>query len=239
MVESREGSSAVQLLSKCELFQELDTAELSVLAKYAVRRSYDPGTMIFCAGDPGDSLMGIVSGEVRISRPTADGDEIIIAIFGPGRLFGEIAVLDGQGRSADALAVTKVDVVVLERRSLVPFILERPVFGLELLKLICGKLRAADERSSDFLFLELSARLAKALLRLCTPSQAVGRAGRTHLTQGEIARIVGATRTNVNRQLKKWERDGLVEMRKGWIVVNDRDALATVAKTYNAGTSDI
>ena len=116
--------------------------------------------------------------------------------------------------------------------------MRRPELSLGLLKLVCGKLRIADERSSDFLFLDLPSRLAKALLRLCVPSINLERPGKTSLTQSELARVVGGTRSNVNRQLKQWERAGIIEMKKGWIAVVDRRLLSVLtnpAETASRG----
>ena len=150
---------------------------------------------------------------------------MIIADFKSGEAFGEIALLDGDGRSADAIALTNCELVVLERCDLVPFLERRPGLCIALLRTLCAKIRVADERSSDFLFLDLTERLAKALLKLCPSDQKAGRPGRTSLTQGELAKIVGATRPNVNRQLRAWEKQGVIKHRKGWIVVVDPDQL--------------
>lgn len=219
---SRTGEVA-DLLQRCTLFAQLDRADLVRLAEFARRERHPSGKTIFRTGDPGESLMGILVGEVRIVRASEDG-EIIITDLKAGDIFGEIAVLDGRDRSADAVAVTNCELVVLERRNLIPFLMQRPELSIELLRLICGKLREADERSNDFLFLNLEARLAKALLRLCGPDKA-----RTSLTQGELAKLVGGTRPNVNRQLKAWERVGVIELRKGWIVLQDRQPLEETA----------
>ncbi|MCC6735585.1 MAG: Crp/Fnr family transcriptional regulator [Bauldia sp.] len=219
-------SELARLLRGCALFGDLDEPDVRVLAERARRQRWDAGATIFRAGDPGESLMGVLSGAVRISRPTVDGGEIIMADFTNGDIFGEIALLDGNGRSADAMALTNCEVIVLERRDLMPFLLQRPAFCVNLLRLLCGKLRIADERSSDFLFLDLQSRLAKALLRLCQPERVAEGAGRTSLRQGELARIVGGTRPRINRLLKEWERGGILQLSKGWIVVRDRARLA-------------
>jgi CRP-like cAMP-binding protein len=215
------------VLRRCSLFGGLDRDDLLKLAGYSKRKKFGPGEPIFHAGDAGESLIGVVVGRVRISRTSSDGDSIIINDFGPGELIGEIALLDGGGRSADASALTNCDLIVLERREFLPSLRERPALCIDLLKTLCAKVRLADERSSDFLFLDLSARLAKALLRLC-PSDVPGRPGRTALSQGELAKIVGATRPNVNRQIKEWERGGIIELSKGWIVVRSRDDLNAI-----------
>jgi CRP-like cAMP-binding protein len=199
------------------------------LASYSRRKKFGAGETIFHAGDAGESLIGVVTGQIRISRTSSDGDTIIINDFGPGELFGEIALLDGGGRSADATALTNCSLIILERREFVPFLLNRPEVCIDLLKILCAKVRVSDDRSSDFLFLDLGSRLARALVRLCTQSESSGRPGRTALSQGELAQIIGATRPNVNRQIKEWERSGILEQSKGWIILRKRDDLNAIA----------
>ncbi|MGD9740751.1 MAG: Crp/Fnr family transcriptional regulator [Bauldia sp.] len=196
------------------------------MARHVTRRRYAAHAPIFHAGDDGESLMGVLSGSVRISRPTADGEDIILADFGPGEVFGEIAVLDGRGRSADATATLNTELFILERRDLLGFLRERPELYVNLLSLLCAKIRIADERTSDLVFLDLRGRLAKALLA----RTADGGTNRTSLTQSDLARVIGGTRSNVNRQLKAWERDGLIRQDKGWIVVVDRMGLGAEAR---------
>jgi len=215
-----------ELLRNCRLFSGLDQAGLETLAAHAGRRKYSAGSPVFHAGDAGDSLMGILSGEVRISRPTRDGDDIILADFGPGEVLGEIAVLDGKGRSADAMAIATTELIILERADLFAFLAQRPEFYSRLIAMLCEKIRRADERTTDFAFLDLKSRLAKALLSRSSPDRA---AGRIALTQTELARIVGGTRSNVNRLMKAWERDCVIRMDKGWIELRDRPALALTA----------
>lgn len=217
-----------RLLGGCTLFRDLVEPDLRLLAERARRQRWSAGETIFSAGDSGESLLGVLAGVVRISRPAVDGGEIIMADFAKGDIFGEIAVLDGNGRSADAIALTNCEAIVLERRDLMPFLFSRPTFCVSLLKLLCGKLRVADERSSDFLFLDLPSRLAKSLLRLCAPSPSERGGSRTALRQGELARIVGGTRPRINRLLKEWERLGFLQLSKGWIIVLDRPRLSAM-----------
>jgi CRP-like cAMP-binding protein len=229
MLSKSPAEEVALLLGKCALFRDLDHADRLALATRSTRRNYAPGDAVFITGDPGESLMGILQGHVRISRPTVDGGQLIIADFGPGEVFGEIAILDGQGRSADATALTNCEMVVVERRELIALLERRPAFALSLLSLVAGKLRQADQRSSDFLFLDLSARLAKALLARAGDGKALPAAGaKLSLTQGELALIVGGTRPNVNRLLKEWQRSGLIDQRKGWIVIVQPAQLAAL-----------
>jgi CRP-like cAMP-binding protein len=222
-------SEDADVLGKCSLFRGLDRLDLLKLASYSKRKKIGPGEPIFHAGDTGESLIGVVVGQVRISRTSSDGDTIIINDFGAGELFGEIALLDGGGRSADATTLTNCELIVLERREFLPFLRDRPELCIDLLKTLCAKVRLADERSSDFLFHDLESRLARALLRLCAQPEASGRPSKTALSQGELAQIIGATRPNVNRQIKEWERSGILEQSKGWIILRRREDLDAIA----------
>ncbi len=222
--DERDGTEFARLFRKCSLFSGLDTADLATLAARAHRRRLVQGEPIFHAGAPGDSLVGVLVGAVRISLPSRGGKELILADIQAGEVFGEIAMLDGGVRSADAVAVTNCDLVILERRDIVPFLLQRPELCLRLISLICGRLRLADERTLDIAFLDLSARLAKVLLERSSAS----RSARLGFSQSEMAHMIGASREKVNRQLKQWEREGLVALRNGWIIVREREALAAM-----------
>lgn len=226
-----EGSpeAASRLLKSCVLFRDLGDADIGALAERATMRRYPAGDAIFHMGDPGESLLGIVAGTVRITRITAQGDELILADFGAGDVFGEIALLDGQGRSATAIAVTNCTLVCLARTDFLAFLGSRPEVAASIIRLLCGKLRTADDRSSDFIFLGLGGRLAKAILSRAVAAPAYP-GGRVSLNQSELATMIGATRSNVNRQLKAWERAGVVAMTRGWIVVLDRSGLAAEGK---------
>jgi CRP/FNR family cyclic AMP-dependent transcriptional regulator len=217
--------AATRVLKSSILFRELDEADVVELTERASLRRYAAGEAIFHLGDPGESLMGIVSGTVRIARITAEGDELVLADFDTGDVFGEIALLDGRGRSATATAITNCTLVCLSRPDFLAFLRSRPEVAASIIRLLCGKLRAADDRSSDFVFLSLGGRLAKAILARAVPSPAHP-GGRVSLSQSELATMIGATRSNVNRQLKAWERSGIVSMTRGWIVVLDRAAVA-------------
>ncbi|MGV8838950.1 MAG: Crp/Fnr family transcriptional regulator [Bauldia sp.] len=219
---------AVRLLKSSVLFRDLDEAGLRELAAHAAWRRYAAGQAIFHMGDPGESLMGIATGTVRITRTTAQGDEIILADFVPGDVFGEIALLDGQGRSANATAIANCTLLVLSRGDLLVFLGTRPKLAVSIIRLLCGKLRTADDRSADLVFLSLGGRLAKAVLARAVGSPAFP-GGRISLSQSELATMIGATRPNVNRQLKAWEREGIVAMNRGWITVVDREALKAEA----------
>ena len=157
-----------QLLSKGLLFGALDDDARRELAGHAHRRSFDTGEPIFHVGAPGQSMVVILNGTVRVSLPGPRGKGVILADLPAGELLGEVALLDGRERSADATALTKCELVVLERRDVVAFLEKRPDVCLKLLELMCARLRKSDQRMSDIAFLELSVRLAKVRPRVAT-----------------------------------------------------------------------
>ena len=218
-----------RLLSKSLLFGALDDAARRELAARVHRKSYDVGEPIFHVGAPGQSLMVILAGTVRISLPGPRGKAVILADLGVGEVLGEIALLDGKERSADATALTKCDLLLLERRDVVAFLGKRGDICLKLLELMCARLRKSDQRMSDIAFLELSVRLAKLLLDRLGPAGRPGAKSKLSLSQTELAGMINATRENVNRCLRDWQRQEIVDIDERWIIVLRRDALAAIA----------
>ncbi len=218
-------------LQKCFLFQALNDQARAEIAARAHRRRFAAGAAIFRAGDPGQSMMAIATGTVRISLPTVPGREVVLADLGPGEVFGEVALLDGKDRSANASALSTCELLELERRDVLPFLAERPEVCVRLLALLCDRLRRADQRMSDIAFLDIPARIARTLLaRIGDPSERRPKP-KLALSQGELAAMVGASRENVNRHLRDWQRRGILESRSGWIVVLSRETLVTLAGT--------
>ena len=210
-------------LARCILFKALDAAGQRELAASAHRRRYRAGTPIFQFGDPGDSMMAVLSGTVRITLPVLKGREMVLADIGAGEVFGEIALLDGCDRSAAAMAFTNCEVLVLERRDALRFLGLHPEACLKLLELLCGRVRRSDERMLDVGFCEIPVRLAKVLLAR------TGDKARVSFSQSDLASMIGASRENVNRHLRDWRRRGILERKDGWIVILQRDMLAALA----------
>ena len=143
-------------------------------------------------------------------------------------MFGEIALLDGKERTADAVALTACELLVVERRSFLPFLLRRPEMCVRMLSLLCERLRRTDEQVEDLLFRQLENRLARTLLRL---GQDYGRQERgvvridLALSQAELANLVGGSRERVNRHLHSLQRSGVIALERKTIVIRDAKAL--------------
>ena len=225
---------ARRMLGECVLFRGLNPKERADLAARARMRNFSAGETIFLMGASGDSMMAVLDGNVRISVPSPEGKEIVLAIIQPGEVFGEIAVLDGKERTAEATAMTDCTLAVLERRDVMAFLESNPTGWPRLVDLLCARLRHSDRQIAEMAFLQLPVRLAKALLRMA--DMAAGLAGaragaRIRLTQRELGNIVGMTRESVNKCLREWQRKGIIRVDDNAIVIVKRDELEEVAHT--------
>ncbi|MBV8566623.1 MAG: Crp/Fnr family transcriptional regulator [Methylobacteriaceae bacterium] len=221
-----------RILDRCLLFRVLDERSRSELLARARRSSFAAGLPIFHLGDPGQSMMAVLTGTVRVSLPTLKGRTIVLADLPAGEVFGEVALLDGKERSADATALTNCELLVLERRDVLPFLERHPAVCLKLMELLCARLRLSDDRMVDITFFELPVRLAKTLLRRAkAPARALEGIGHPRVSdsQSELANMIGNTRENVNRCLRDWQRRGILDLQDGWIVILHREALEILA----------
>lgn len=221
-----------KLLEKCQLFGALDHAAQAGLAIHAYRKRFRAGEQVFSIGSPGQSMMAVCSGTIRITYPSTTGKEIILTDLGPGEVFGEISLLDGNERSANAVCATNAELLILERADIIPFLERNPQICLKLLNVMCGRLRRANELMADIAFYDLPKRLAKQLVRLMG-----GIAGdaehvpktRLSCSQTELANMIGASRENVNRCLNDWQRRGMVKLEDGWLVLVMPSVIETLA----------
>jgi CRP/FNR family transcriptional regulator, cyclic AMP receptor protein len=218
-----------RILERHFLLGRLSPSEIEALVTYSRVERYAAGEEIFAKGAPGQSMMAVLLGTVRISSISLAGKEIVFNLIGPGEIFGEIAMLDGGERSGDAAAVTDSEILVISRRDLMPFLENHADICLLLIKVLCRRLRRTSEQVEDVLFRHLEARIAKALLQLAGhPEQASldNRVLDLHLSQRELANIVGSSRESINKQLQIWQRAGFIEVAKGAIVIRDAAAIA-------------
>ena len=233
MESKHEPTDKVSLLSAHWLLQHLSPSELETLAQHARMEKHAANKVIFWKGDPGHSMMVVVKGRVRIRSYSAQGKEVILNIINPGEVLGEIALLDGKERTADAIAMGPVEVLVLARRDFLPFLERNQKACIRLLTVLCDRLRRTSEQVEDLLFLEQPARLAKTLLRLAKENEyapdddgeEAGLCVDLKLSQKELGAVAGMRRESVNRHLQEWRADGLITLKDGLIWINDPDAL--------------
>jgi CRP-like cAMP-binding protein len=148
-----------------------------------------------------------------------------------GEIFGEIALLDGQPRTADAVAMTDCELMVIERRDFMNFVHGEPTVALKLIELLCARLRWSSQHFEELVFLNLPARLARLLLRLLSQDEDQAEEGKLKITQLEISHMLGSTRESVNKQLRIWTRQKWISLERGGIVLLAPDELAAVANS--------
>jgi CRP-like cAMP-binding protein len=221
---------ARRLLANCILFRGLVTGERDAIVARARMRHVAAGETIFLMGSPGNSMMAVLRGTVRISVPSPEGREIVLAILQAGEVSGEIALLDGKERTADARAMTACDLAVLERNDVMEFLERQHNAWPRLVEVLCDRLRATDLQMAEVAMQQLPVRLANVLLRMAH-SETLGRPGdKVQVSQRELGNIVGAARESVNKCLSEWQRSGLVRIEGTSITISDRTTLEHVAE---------
>ena len=189
-------------LKQVPLFAGLADEDIRGLMALAKRRTFRSGEVIFHREDPGQVLYVIKEGKVKISLISPDGQEISLVVFGKGECFGEFAILDGLPRSADAVALEKVECYTLQRSDFHNAIMKNPKIAIQIIEVLTRRLRSTDQMVEDLIFLDVYGRVAKKLLELAdTHGTKVDDGTRidVRLTQQEIASMVGASRESVNK----------------------------------------
>lgn len=219
------------LLGQHYLLKHLAPADLDQLARMAITRLCKPNEAVFLKGDPGNSMMAVVHGRVRICSYSSEGREVVLNVISPGQVFGEIALIDGGPRTADAFAMDATELVVLSRRDFLPFLERNPQICIKLLEVLCERLRATSAQVEDFFFLDLRSRLAKRLLAAAGPAShndAAADPGTVRLSQHMLASMIGTSREAVNKQLRAWEEAGLIALKRGAITILKRPRLEEI-----------
>jgi len=223
------------VLAQHEFFRNVSGSIIERLASHARLTSYAAGAQIFKKGDEGLGLLAVLSGRVKISVPSHDGKEIVLNLIGPNEIFGEIALLDGGPRTADALAITKCQLLALDRRDFVSVVNEEPSLAVRLLALMSARLRQTREQVEDMTFSDPQTRLAKALLRLADIQGAIRTdEPRITITQKELGRTIGLSRESTNKWLRDWEDAGRISLEKGACIIKDRGFLAELVEASGA-----
>jgi CRP/FNR family cyclic AMP-dependent transcriptional regulator len=216
-----------KLLATHPFFSGFDRAIIDRLLSHAVTRRVKKNTVLFRKGDTGSSLYAVCAGLVRISVPSERGQDAIFNLIPPGDLFGEIALLDGGVRTADAVVIEHSELMVIERRDFIPLVREYPDVAMKLIEVVCTRLRRTSEQVEDIVFLGLPERLAKALLRLHTRSTA-NPDNMIRITQRDLSQMIGASRESANKLLRDWQRRGWLKLRRGGLILTNPKALAAM-----------
>jgi CRP-like cAMP-binding protein len=216
------------LLLHTHLFGTMESEALQRLAEKAKRRSYGRGEVIFREEEPGDALCVVVEGLVKIYLTSTDGDEMVLVTLGPSTVFGELPMVDGGPRSASAAAVEASTLLTLTRTALLEALSDSPQLVDGLLRSLGSVVRRLTDQAADLVFLDLHGRVAKLLLGLAEEhgtTDAGRRALDLHLTQTDLANMVGGSRQSVNQVLHSFERLGYLDLDGRRIVIKKPDLL--------------
>jgi CRP/FNR family cyclic AMP-dependent transcriptional regulator len=215
-----------QLLSKHFLISTMPERALDDLVKFSTVIRVEQHRDIFSKGEPGDCLYGLLAGRVRIYSTSPEGNEITLNVMEAGDFFGEIAILDGRTRTASASAMEHSDLLRIHRDHFLPYLKANPDLILRMLSLLCDRLRWTSSAIEDAVFLSLPARVAKRLLYLadhhCRPEQ---RDITVPISQNDLAKMVGASRETVNKQLALWRSAGILDTARSSILIRNSEAL--------------
>lgn len=199
-----EPDKATTYFKQVSFFAELPEEEILALSSATKRRTFRSGEVIFHRDDPGQVFYMIIEGKVKISNISPDGQEVAYTVFGKGEVFGELALFDGLPRSADAIALEKVECYTLQRSDFQKAILKNPKIAILLLEALSKRLRNTNNMVEDLIFLDVYGRVAKKLLELADTHGVKSDDGviiDVRLTQQELASMVGASRESVNKVL--------------------------------------
>jgi CRP-like cAMP-binding protein len=216
------------LLRSHPFFGALTDTETQTLLKGARYRMVVAGEVVFLRHDPADGLYGVLSGSVLMVVDSVEGKELVLNRHGAGEFFGEVALLDGEGRSATAVAYEPSKLVHVGRDRLLAFLKQHPEAMLRIVQVLCARMRRVTHLVEDSLFLDVPTRLARQIVALA------GVRGKTtdnlaattlQLSQNDLARMLGVSREFVGRQLGLWRDAGIVELSRRRLTVRDPKAL--------------
>jgi CRP/FNR family cyclic AMP-dependent transcriptional regulator len=214
----------IALLQQIPLFADLSKETLASLAGTLEQRTYRKGQTILRQGEAGESLFVIVSGQVRIYTLSPDGHELSMCIYSKGDFFGEMALLTGQPRSASAEAMRRTETLVLHRLAFHNHLLSHPQAAVRLIETLSQRLRRTTESVEELVSLNVNQRIARKLLELAERYGVEQAGGRIlidlDLSQEAIASLVGTTRESANRALSALRDQGIVQIERVHILVN-------------------
>ena len=224
-----------EVLRRVWLFSGLHRSEIARVGSLALVRRYAAREMVVRQGDDSGDLFAVLSGRLKVTWNDAEGGEVLLSILESGDVFGEIALLDDRPRSATVTAMESCELLMVDRAGFRTLLATVPTLALNLLLVMSRRLRDLSDRTQNMSVLNVECRLAKVILQLAERFGKEERRGEILLTlklsQQELANMVGATREFVNRCLRGWQDQGIIELSKGRVVIRDVAALAAVCES--------
>jgi len=223
----------IDVVRKAPLFAALDDEAARALMESMTSSHLERGDILFREGDQGDRIYVIGEGKIKLGRTSVDGRENLLAVLGPGEMFGELSLFDPGPRTATATAIAETQLIALGHDDLNAFLSGRPAVAATMLAALARRLRRTNETLSDLVFTDVPGRVAKALLDL---SNRFGRASEDgilvahDLTQEELAQLVGASRETVNKALADFATRGWIKLEARAVVLMDVERIQRRAR---------
>jgi CRP-like cAMP-binding protein len=220
----------VALLHQVPVFSTLAEPELARVAEVAVPRLFAAGEVVFREGDESNTCYVVRSGHARATREHQDGRSITLARFGPGDIFGELAMFDNERRSATVEALEPMEAIAILGGDMRRLLREHPDIAVKLIAAIARRLRETNERLARQSFQTVQSRVAAVIAQLVEAARAEGAGGDGDVlitvTQAEVAQLAGSSRESASRFLAVLERAGIISQGRGRLLVHDPEALA-------------
>ncbi len=220
-------------LIKNPLFQDLDETIFDNLLNAAKPKIVKARANIFHEGDEGGSMLMVLSGQIKISTIAPNGKECVLAFLGPGDVIGELTVFDGGARNASAQAMEPSRLLELTRGAVISMLEKSPSTAIKIIEILCKRLRATSAMVEDATLLTAAPRLARALLRLIETNGVDTDDGvliDLALSQSTLGAHAGLLRESVNRQMRAWEKDGVISRRNDRIVILQQAQLTAITE---------
>lgn len=226
--EPADTSDRIALLRHVRLFAGLSEEDLEAIAEVSVSRRYQAGEVVFREGDGGDTCFIVRSGLARAVRQHSDGRSITLSHFGPGDIFGELAMFDEEPRSATVDVIDALEAVAIPGRDMQRLMREYPEIAVKLNTALAQRLRATNERLARQSFQTVQSRVAAVLAQMIATARSGNEGGSDvviALTQADLAKLAGSSRESASRFLASLERSGVITQGRGRLTVHDPDAL--------------
>jgi CRP-like cAMP-binding protein len=219
-----------RLLGASELFGGLELRDRQRVARLCSRRRVAARQVVFNQGEPGREMFVVASGRLKISVISAEGKELSFFILDSGSIFGELALLDGERRSATVTAITPCELLVLHVDDFKRLLKDNQLIGLRMLSILAGRVRATSALYESSVFIEIPGRLASRLLELAGEYGVESDADGSilidlKLSQYELGTLINASRESVNKQLKTWQAQDIIAISGGRIEIREPELL--------------
>lgn len=212
-----------ELLRQVPLLSGLSEPELERIAQVAIPRAFPKGAVVFHEGDDSDACYVIRRGEIRVTRQHPDGRAITLATLGEGEIVGELAMLDGEERSATVEALDDIELLALSSKDMRGLLARNPAITAKLVVALTRRVRDTNERVARQSFQTVPSRVAGVLLQLASEADAAGKSESVtiRMNQADLAQLAGTSRESVSRFLATLERAGVVRVGRGRVTILD------------------